>query len=83
MRDLFMTKQQLFALGQVVSTPKVLVFAEKYQIDLLQLLYRHQTGDWGNLDEQDKESNEEALINNTRIFSSYSISEDNLVYHRS
>ncbi len=78
MRDLFMKRQQLFALGQVVSTPKVLAFAEKYKIDLFQLLYRHQTGDWGNLDEQDKESNEEALINNTRIFSSYSIAEDKI-----
>lgn len=73
-----MTRQRLFALGQVVSTPNALAFAEKHQTDLLQLLYRHQTGDWGDLEDEDKESNEEALINDTRIFSSYSIAEDKI-----
>ena len=53
-------------------------FAENHQLDLLQLLYRHQTGDWGDLEDEDKESNEEALINDTRIFSSYSIAEDKI-----
>ena len=73
-----MTRQRLFALGQVVSTPNALAFAENHQLDLLQLLYRHQTGDWGDLEDEDKESNEEALINDTRIFSSYSIAEDKI-----
>ena len=73
-----MTRQRLFALGQVVSTPNALAFAEKNQIDLGQLLTRHQTGDWGDLDDEDNESNEEALINATRIFSSYSIAEDKI-----
>ena len=71
-----MTRQRLFALGQVVSTPNALAFAEKHQTDLLQLLYRHQTGDWGDL--EDEESNAEALITDTRIFSSYSVAEDKI-----
>jgi hypothetical protein len=53
-------------------------FCRKSSTDLLQLLYRHQTGDWGDLEDEDKESNEEALINDTRIFSSYSIAEDKI-----
>lgn len=73
-----MTRQRLFALGQVVSTPNALAFAQKNQIDLGQLLTRHQTGDWGDLEDEDKESNEEALINDTRTFSSYSIAEDKI-----
>lgn len=73
-----MTRQRLFALGQVVSTPSALAFAEKNQTDLLQLLYRHQTGDWGDLEDEDKESNEKALIDDTRVFSSYSIAEDKI-----
>lgn len=73
-----MTRQRLFALGQVVSTPNALAFAQKNQIDLGQLLTRHQTGDWGDLEDEDKESNEEALINDIRIFSSYSIAEDKI-----
>lgn len=71
-----MARQRLFALGQVVSTPNALAFAQKNQIDLVQLLTRHQTGDWGDLADEDKEANEEALFINTRIFSSYSFGED-------
>jgi hypothetical protein len=71
-----MARQRLFALGQVVSTPNALTFAQKNQIDLGQLLTRHQTGDWGDLADEDKEANEEALLINTRIFSSYSFGED-------
>ncbi len=73
-----MTRQRLFALGQVVSTPDALAFAENHQIDLLQLLNRHQTGDWGDLEDGDKEANEEALVNDTRIFSSYSVAENKI-----
>ena len=73
-----MTRQRLFALGQVVSTPSALAFAENHQIDLLQLLHRHQTGDWGDLENEDNEANEEALVNDTRIFSSYSVGEDKI-----
>ena len=73
-----MTRQRLFALGQVVSTPNALAFAESHKINLLQLLNRHQTGDWGDLEDDDKEANEEALVNDTRIFSSYSIAKDKI-----
>jgi len=73
-----MTRQRLFALGQVVSTPNALAFAEKNHIDLGHLLTRHQTGDWGDLEDEDKEANEEALVNDTRIFSSYSVAEDKI-----
>ena len=73
-----MTRQRLFALGQVVSTLNALAFADKHKVDLLHLLSCHQTGDWGDLSDADKESNEEALISDTRIFSSYSIGEDKI-----
>ena len=73
-----MTRQRLFALGQVVSTPNALTLAAKYKTDLLSLLQRHQTGDWGDLDDEDKESNEEALINQTRILSNYYVGQDKI-----
>ncbi|ENV73258.1 hypothetical protein F946_01148 [Acinetobacter johnsonii ANC 3681] len=66
-----MTKRTLFALGQVVSTPNALRFAEAEYIDLLALLVRHQSGDWGDVSEEDRESNEEALLMPLRIMSSY------------
>ena len=73
-----MTKRTLFALGQVVSTPNALRFAEAEYIDLLALLVRHQSGDWGDVSEKDRESNEEALLMPLRIMSSYKFSNDKI-----
>lgn len=73
-----MTKRTLFALGQVVSTPNALRFAEAEYIDLLALLVRHQSGDWGDVCEEDRESNEEALLMPLRIMSSYKFSNDKI-----
>ena len=50
-----MSKKPLFKLGQVVATVNALTFANQHQIDLLGLLQRHHTGDWGNLCSEDKE----------------------------
>nr|WP_314370876.1 hypothetical protein [uncultured Acinetobacter sp.] len=73
-----MSKKPLFKLGQVVATVNVLTFANQHQIDLLGLLQRHHTGDWGNLCSEDKDSNEEALIMGGRIFSSYQYEADKI-----
>lgn len=73
-----MTKRNLFVLGQVVSTPNVLRFAEAENIDLLALLARHHQGDWGDVCEEDRESNEEALLMQLRILSSYNFSKDKI-----
>ena len=73
-----MTKRTLFALGQVVSTPHALRFAVAESIDLLVLLVRHQSGDWGDVSEEDRESNEEALLMPLRIMSSYKFSNDKI-----
>jgi len=39
--------------------------------DVLQALARHQEGDWGDLGDEDKESNEKAVWMGGRIFSAY------------
>ena len=73
-----MTKRTLFALGQVVSTQNALRFAEAEHIDLHALLIRHHYGDWGDVCEEDRESNEEALLMQLRILSSYNFSKDKI-----
>ncbi len=73
-----MTKHSLFALGQVVSTRHALAFVEKEKIDLMALLIRHQQGDWGDVCEEDRESNEAALAMQSRIMSNYRFAEDNI-----
>lgn len=66
-----MSKKLIFPLGSVVITRAASELAAQHEIDVSFLLYRHQTGDWGDLSTEDKESNEEALVFHNRLFSSY------------
>lgn len=61
----------LFALGQTVATPGALVAMEQSGVSPLALLSRHQRGDWGDLDEEDKITNDNALKDGRRVLSSY------------
>lgn len=63
----------LFALGQVVATPGVLNAMTQLDIAPLELIHRHVTGDWGDLDAQDQQQNLLAIRSGMRIFSSYKI----------
>ena len=61
----------LFALGKTVATPGALVVMQGVGISPLSLLSRHQRGDWGDMDKDDKEANDSALNTKARIFSAY------------
>jgi len=63
----------LFALGQVVATPGALSAMEEISISPQELIHRHVTGDWGDLDAEDRQQNLLALRSGLRIFSSYKI----------
>jgi hypothetical protein len=58
-----------FPLGQTVATPNALAHIPNDEI--LNALSRHVRGDWGTLDKEDLESNEQALQRGGRLFSSY------------
>ena len=58
-----------FRLGQIVSTPNAL--SRLTEEDILMGIKRHQAGDWGELTEDDRQANERALIEGTRLFSVY------------
>lgn len=62
----------LFALGQTLTTPGALVVMQGMGISPVSLLSRHQSGDWGNLDVEDKRENDLAVNEGLRVFSSYS-----------
>ena len=64
-------KQALFAPGQIVATPGALELMKENNIDGLELLRRHVTGDWGDLDEADKQENELSVKRGFRILSAY------------
>ena len=50
-----------FKLGQTVATPGALAALEKSNQSALPFLLRHQTGDWGEVCEDDKKLNDEAI----------------------
>jgi hypothetical protein len=60
-----------FVLGRLLSTPNALRTLEKAGQSPAELLSRHVTGDWGDMCEEDKQANERALQDGSRIFSSY------------
>ncbi len=62
-----------FPLGQVVATPGALeeLRAAAQAPDLF--LFRHQTGDWGELDEEDSAQNELSLEHGYRLLSAYAL----------
>ncbi|MDE1142907.1 MAG: hypothetical protein V4793_25935 [Paraburkholderia tropica] len=63
----------LFTLGQIVMTPGALDLMCRAGIFPLRLVLRHQRGDWGSLDEQDRAANDRAVHGRTRILSSYEV----------
>lgn len=59
--------------GKIVATPGALAFCEEHGVDPLVLLHRHVAGDWGCLDQEDVQSNVQAIQHDLRILSSYEI----------
>lgn len=67
-------KEPRFQLGQVVATPGALEALEAAGDDFNQYLHRHVVGDWGDLDEEDKQENELSVEKGFRILSAYHLS---------
>lgn len=61
----------LFPLGRLLSTPGALSALEEASVSPASLLSRHVTGDWGDLCEEDRGLNDEAVENGSRILSAY------------
>src|SRR5689334_11035821 len=66
--------------GQVVITPGAIVAIEFAKADTVELLHRHLSGDWGDLDAADKHLNDEALTNGDRILSAYTLADGQRIW---
>ncbi len=66
-------QQPCFPLGQVVATPGALAALRAAGQLPFALLYRHQSGDWGELCEEDKAENELSVAQEFRILSAYTL----------
>lgn len=60
-----------FAHGQIVATPGALSVATAAVLG--ELLGRHLRGDWGDLDNEDKQTNNTALVHGNRLLSAYNL----------
>lgn len=73
---------QLFDLGQVVMTANLQHTLDESSPDtnsmeeLLGFIDRHVAGDWGDLDQHDKDANDQALKTGGRLFSAYNTATD-------
>ena len=70
----------LFPLGQTVATPGALRELEQIDISPASLLDRHGRGDWGDVDREDWQANERAMMENDRILSVYRLTDDVKVF---
>lgn len=62
-----------FALGRIVATPGALLTLIALDSSPLSLLGRHVQGDWGDVCAEDRQVNEDAVLQGWRILSSYAI----------
>jgi len=67
----FRVTARRFALGQIVATPGALAACRPDA--LRQCLARHVRGDWGCVDAEDRQSNDQAVLEGGRILSAYPI----------
>jgi hypothetical protein len=67
-------KAMLFELGRIVATPGALRALEAAEQQPAEFLDRHVKGDWGDLDDEDKQENEFSVRNGFRILSAYTTS---------
>jgi hypothetical protein len=62
-----------FQLGQIVSTPGALDALAKSNETAWSFLVRHLAGDWGDVCLEDREPNDEAVRDGSRILSAYTL----------
>jgi hypothetical protein len=60
-----------FSLGRIVATPGALEVLRDAVQEAGEFLARHVTGDWGDLDQEDRQANDAALIDGSRLLSAY------------
>ena len=65
------TRPTRFPLGHVVATPGALETVRENDVDVLGLVRRHASGDWGAVSEHDAQVNDHALAHGDRVLSAY------------
>jgi hypothetical protein len=61
----------LFTLGEIVIRPRAALLMQNLRINPASLFLRHVTGDWGDVSDDQRRVNEEAVREGGRILSAY------------
>ena len=69
-----------FSMGQIVATPAALEAIESSGQSPACFLSRHAAQDWGDLDKEDKQLNDQAVQDGSRILSAYHTSNGTKVW---
>jgi hypothetical protein len=69
-----------FRLGRVVATPGALAAFERTRANPVVFLSRHLSGDWGDLDPEDRAENELSVQHGFRILSAYSLPDGSRIW---
>ena len=75
-----MAKRPLFTLGLVVATPGALAALEKTGQPVEEFIDRHITGDWGDVTDEDKESNDSSARKGYRVLSAYHLQDGTKIW---
>lgn len=75
-----MADKPLFELGHLVATPGALLALRNTHTPAWSLLKQHITGDWGDLDAEDKAENELSVREGFRILSAYTLPDGTKVW---
>lgn len=62
-----------FRLGQVVATPEAIKCLQVADQQIWDFLSRHAHGDFGEIDAEDRQANEDAIQHGDRILSAYTL----------
>lgn len=62
-----------FEVGQLVATPAALEVLNQSAVSALDIIRRHASGDWGDLDACDARANADALKSGARLMSAYTV----------
>lgn len=63
-----------FSLGRTVATPGAISALDAAEEMAADLLFRHQSGDWGEVPPEDAQANEHSLKHGLRLLSAYTLS---------
>ena len=74
------TTKPRFSSSAVLSTPAALEAFERNHQTPFEFLQRHLNGDWGDLDDEDKQANELALVDGSRLLSAYHLKDGTKVW---